>query len=257
MKKTTTNTFRFDLGLALLITGAMANLPVWIGAFMASDAQGEISLWVHNVLLPFLAGISAIAMGLTVTGGLVYSIVRLGSMKPTIEHKIRNKDEYKSIVNVRFYIAWGSVIILIVISPALLAPFVYMMVSGSESLFSVLGDPWSAVWSVGRVLAADLAMGAVALVTGVHLPANAATSAQAGGAMTATESGNGSKGATQTAKKKLQSAPDMRKCDVNGCGISYRWPNGKGAHFKQYHRDLLIQKGIPVGVSVSSKEVAK
>jgi ABC-type transport system involved in multi-copper enzyme maturation permease subunit len=50
----------FDLGLFLLITGALANVTIWIGAFVATEEEGPVGAWVREILLPIL--------GLTVTG---------------------------------------------------------------------------------------------------------------------------------------------------------------------------------------------
>lgn len=170
-KNKSSSKFRFDFGIFLLITGGLSNITIWIGAFVATEAQGAVSAWVRSTFLPVLGGISGLAMGITVAAGLVYVISKLNEMKPAIERKVRGKDEYKSTPNIRFYGAWTAIILLLIISPALLAPHVYMTMSGAESLFQVLGSYWTAVWSVGRIVAADLAMSAVALVHGVHISA--------------------------------------------------------------------------------------
>jgi hypothetical protein len=252
-KKKTEKKFEFDLGLFLLITGALANVTLWIGAFVATEAAGPIGTWVRDWLLPILGGISGLAMGITVTAGLVYVLARLNRMKPTTDRKVKGaKKKYKTVPNVHFYTAWASIILLLIISPALLAPYVFMVISGSSSIYAVLGDTWARVWSVGRIIAADLAMGAVALVYGVQLHAIAGSARPA----------RGSKGATQpVAPAKVTPEPtaetastpsvpsDLRPCDVPGCGIPYKWPQGKGAHYKQYHKDLVIRKAIPVGMS--------
>jgi len=245
--------FRFDLGIFLLITGGLSNITIWIGAFVATEAQGSISVWVRNAFLPILGGISGLAMGITVAASLVYVISKLSEMKPTIERKVRGKDEVKSTPNIRFYGAWTAIILLLVISPALLAPHVYMTMSGAESLFQVLGSYWTAVWSVGRIIAADLAMSAVALVHGVHLGAVAPVQSVGQTASTAKGATDSKTSATRTAKgakAAASSEPEKRQCDVPECSVSYRWPQGKGAHYKQFHKDLVIQKGIPARVSL-------
>jgi len=265
MTKPKNKKFGFDFGLLLLITGALANITIWIGAFVATESQGPVGAWVRSSLLPILGGVSGLAMGITVTAGLVYVLGRLGRMKATTEHKMRGKkDKYHSVPNMRFYGAWASIILLLIISPAMLAPYVFMTISGAQSLYAVLGESWARIWSVGRIVAADLAMSAVALVHGVHFAASgqsARTRTGATGAIrtpkAATQSDARAKGSARTPKGEVRTAgtaADMRPCDVPGCGIPYRWPQGKGAHFKKHHPDLVIQKGIPVqmGAQVDS-----
>jgi hypothetical protein len=161
MKKTekpNKHKFQFDLGLFLLITGALANVTLWIGAFVATEADGPIGAWVREVLLPILGGISGLSMGITVTVGLVYVLARLNHLKPTVEQKVKGtKKKYKTVPNPRFYTAWGSIILLLIISPALLGPYVFMVIAGKENLYAVLGDWWARAWSVARIIAADLA----------------------------------------------------------------------------------------------------
>lgn len=253
-----------DLGLLLLLTGGLANVTIWIGAFVSSEAEGPIGAWVHNVLLPLLGGISGLSMGITVTGGLVYVLARINRMKPSTERKVKGtKKKYQSVPNARYYTAWAAIILLLVISPMLLAPYVYMTISGAASLFAVLGATWAGAWSVGRVLAADLALAAVAMVHGVQLPAvGSATQARTASkekpetAGSATEPSQvQAQPAAQTTAPAETAVPstELRPCDVPGCEISYKWPNGKGAHFKKYHQDLVIQKGIPAKVSLPIK----
>jgi len=242
---------KFDLGLFLLITGALANVTLWIGAFVATEAAGPIGTWVRKVLLPILGSVSGLAMGITATFGLVYVLARLNNLKPTMDLKVKGtKKKYRTVPNPRFYTAWASMVLLLIISPVLLGPYVVMLMTGKESVYAVLGDVWVRPWSVFRVIAADLALGAVALVYGVQLHALTGSARPV----------RGSKGATQSAPAATQTpepvAPtpsrpsDVRPCDVPGCEISYRWPQGKGAHYKRYHRDLVIQKGIPAKVSL-------
>jgi hypothetical protein len=244
---------QIDLGLFLLITGALSNITLWIGAFVSTEAAGPIGTWVREILLPILGGISGLAMGITATFGLVYVLARLSQLKPTVDQKVRGtKRKYKTIPNPRFYTAWASIILLVIISPVLLGPYALMLITGKESVYAVLGDFWARPWSVFRVLAADLALGAVAMVYGVQLHTIAGAGRPARASRSATQSVAGATESPKTAPE-VASAPEsadgLRQCDVDGCEISYKWPNGKGAHFKKYHRDLLIQKGIPVGMS--------
>jgi len=245
----------FDLGLLLLITGALANITIWIGAFVATEADGPVGAWVRDLLLPVLGGVSGLAMGITVTVGLVYVLARLGKLKPSLDQKVKGKkNKYRSVANVRFYTAWVAVILLLIISPALLAPYVFMIISGSESIYTVLGDWWARAWSVGRIVAADLAMSAVALVYGVQLHALAGPARPSHSSKGATTT---AAGANRTPNQTPRTASDLRPCDVPGCKLSYVWPHGKGAHYKKHHPDLVIQKGIPAKVSLPIKAEKK
>lgn len=154
-----------DVGLLLLITGSISNIPLWIGVFTSTEARGPVGEWIRTALLPVVGGLSGLSMAITVGVGLVYVLGRLGKMQPTLERKVRGKDEYKSQPNVRFYVASGAIVTLFLISLAILSPYVYQVGSDAESLFKVLGN-WAGLWSVGRVLAADLALAAVAAVHG-------------------------------------------------------------------------------------------
>lgn len=268
MKNNSANKWNIDLGIVLLITGALSNITIWIGAFVSTETAGPVGDWVRQWLLPILGGVSGLAMGFTVAVGLVYVIAKLNAMKPTVERKVAGKKKgtkkIKTMPNRRYVMGWAAIILLLGISPALLAPYVYMTISGTTTLFLVLGD-WAGLWSVGRILAADLAMGAVALVQGVHLPANAPASGPSGVTTSAAQSGSqpvrSAKGAAdsgsktaRTQKTATESAPEMRQCDVPGCEIAYRWPNGKGGHLKKYHPDLVIQKGIPAKMALPIKQ---
>jgi hypothetical protein len=253
--------FHFDLGLVLLTTGALSNITIWIGAFVSTETAGPVGVWVEQWLMPILGGISGLAMGFTVAVGLVYVIAKLNAMKPTVERKVAGKKKgtknLKTMPNRRYVMGWAAIILLLVISPALLAPHVFRIMSGEKTLFDVLGSEWAKVWSVGRVLAADLAMGAVALVQGVHLPSNAPTSAQTGGATGGAQSGSQPARSAKPATVSATTAKELRPCDVSGCGVPYKWPQGKGAHYRQYHPDLIIKKGIPFKMTLPLEDSKK
>ena len=236
----------FDFGAVLLITGALANVPLWIGAFVSTDAQGPVVVWIRDMALPVLDSLAAVTMGFTVAFGLVYVVSHLGKMKPIIETKVRGKDEYKTSPNYRFYGALTSIVLLLSISVALLSPFELMKLSSEKTLYLVLSERWAGWWSIGRVVAADLALGAIALVHGVHLGAEPGATAKPA---PATGAGQSKSTASRTSSKPARSAAEMRTCEVKGCGVAFRWPNGKGAHMKKYHPELCIPKGLPIDVS--------
>jgi hypothetical protein len=177
MKKDKKSNFNLDFGTFLLITGALANVPLWIGAFTSAESQSPVTSWINAIALPVLGSLAALAMGFTTAFGLVYVISHLGKMQPTIERKVRGKDEYKIHANIRFYGAAGAVGLLLAISLVLLSPVALMIVSGKATLYGVLGSQWAGVWAFGRVAAADLALGAIALVHGVQFGATAGATA--------------------------------------------------------------------------------
>lgn len=251
MKNKQKKKLQVDFGLVLLVTGALANIPLWVGAFVSTEAGGSVSVWIQEYALPLLGSVSALAMGFTTAFGLVYVISALGRMQPTFERKMRGKDEYKTHTNYRFYGALLAIVLLLSISMALLSPLALMMVSGKSTLYSVLGSQWAGWWSFGRVAAADLALGAIALVHGVQLGAAPSASVSSVGASGAIQSKGSS---IRSAKKQARTANEMRECEYR-CGMSYRWPQGKGAHMKKHHPDLVIQKGIPVGVAYQTMDM--
>lgn len=167
-KETKKANFKIDLGSLLLITGALANVTMWIGAFSSTEAQGPVSMWINGYLLPTLGSLSGLAMGITAVSGLIFILARIASMQPTYERKTRGKDEYKTYVNYRYWMTVGVLALLVVVSWALLAPFAFSQLSGAANLYQVMGVTWSRWWSIGRVVAADLVIGGVALVQGAH-----------------------------------------------------------------------------------------
>lgn len=100
----------------------------------------------------------------------------------------------------------------------------------------------------------------VAITVGGFISGGEAQAHSVAPAKGATESGADApapaKGANRTPKKSDVRAVEMRVCDL-GCGMSYRWPQGKGAHMKKYHRDLCIVKGTPAASVLPLKEQSK
>lgn len=231
----------FDIGLFLLVTGVAANFPLWIGAFMAGSVESEITQWIHEVFLPPAFGVAGFAMAITVGFGLIYVAVQLTKMQPTSEKKLRGRDEYKTEVNWRYWIAIGSVIVLLIISAFILGPQAYVDLSKAPSMYAMLGEDLSKVWAALRVLAGDLALIAIGLVRGVHFGSRAPAK---GTTRTATSATNSDSGKPRTPKKSVAPASDLRLCEY-GCGIEYKHPNGKGGHMKKHHPELLIIKGTP------------
>ena len=186
-----------DLGMVLLITGALANVTLWVGAFSSTEATGPVSTWIQSVLMPILGSVAGFAMGVTSVSGLVLVLWRLAAMQPTYERKVRGKDEYKTHVNYRYWMTVGVLVLLLVVSWALLSPFEFGRMKGTTSLYEILGETWSRWWAFGRVLAADLILAGVALVSGSHPGAIRSTGAAEG---SNSQSDGSSKSATRSAK---------------------------------------------------------
>ncbi len=178
--KNTKPKVNIDLGTVLLITGALANVTLWVGAFSSTEATGPVSDWIKNILMPILGSVAGFAMGVTAVSGLVLVLWRLSAMQPTYERKVRGKDEYKTYVNYRYWITVGVMVLLLVVSWALLSPFEFGRMKGTTSLYEILGETWSRWWAFGRVLAADLILAGVALVSGSHPGANRSATAADG-----------------------------------------------------------------------------
>lgn len=159
---------KIDFGTVLLITGGLANITMWIGAFSSTEAKGPVGEWIATYLLPILGSVSGLAMGITAVAGLVLVMVRLSAMQPTFERKVRGKDEYKTLVNYRYWMTVGVLVLLIIASWALLSPFAFAQLSGSQNLYIVMGDGLSRWWAFGRIAAADLVIIGLALVQDTH-----------------------------------------------------------------------------------------
>jgi hypothetical protein len=157
--------------------------------------------------MPILGSVAGFAMGVTAVAGLVLVLWRLAGMQPTFERKVRGKDEYKTHVNYRYWMTVAVLVLLLVVSWALLSPFEFGRMKGTTSLYEILGERWSRWWAFGRVLAADLILAGVALVSGSHPGANrSASSADGsnslsdGSSKPATRSGKGSGRGAKPAK---------------------------------------------------------
>lgn len=243
----------FDIGLFLLVTGVAANFPLWIGAFMSGSVESNVARWIHEVFLPPAFGVAGFAMAVTVGFGLIYVAVQLTKMQPTIEKKVRGRDEYKSEVNWRYWIAIGSVITLLIISAFILGPQAYVDLSKAPSMYAMLGENYSKVWAALRVLAGDLALIAIGLVRGVHFGSSAGAK---GANRTATSATNSEGGKPRTPKKSVGGAVEIRLCEY-GCGMKYKHPNGKGGHMKKHHPELLIVKGTPAQMVLPINQTEK
>lgn len=224
------NSWTLDLGTVLLWTGAFANVTMWIGAFSSTEAQGPVGDWIRVYFLPALGSLSGLAMGITAVAGLVFVLVRFAAMTPTYERKVRGKDEYKTHVNYRYWMTVVVLVVLVIVSWALLSPFAFAQLSGAENLYQVMGDQWSRVWSVGRIVAADLVLGGISLVNGAHLGANrSAGEPGASGSLSGTSESlrsSSAKGSGRSAKvsAKKAAAGAVYACPHAGAGCEVTKP---------------------------------
>lgn len=229
--KTKTN---IDFATILLITGALANVTLWVGAFSSTEAVGPVSTWIQSVMMPILGSVAGFAMGVTAVSGLVLVLWRLAAMQPTYERKVRGKDEYKTHVNYRYWMTVGVLVSLLVVSWALLSPFEFGRMKGTTSLYEILGETWSRWWAFGRVLAADLILAGVALVSGSHTGANRSAGAADG---TSSQSDGSRKSANRSGKGSGRGAkPKKLVADIPcphagaGCGFMGASQNAVNAH---------------------------
>jgi len=238
---------KINFGAVLLVTGALANITMWIGAFSSTEANGPVGEWIAQYLLPILGSASGLAMGVTAVSGLVLVMIRLSAMQPTFERKVRGKEEYKTLVNYRYWMTVGVLVLLLLASWALLAPFAFTQLSGAANLYTVMGDRWSRWWAFGRVVAGDLVIVGLALVQGAH----PGTNRSAGdGAQTNSQSGSNQPPASRSSRSAKKSKPlSNTACRFAGagCARTFTSQNAANAHartceFKpmQIDQSLLI-----------------
>jgi hypothetical protein len=217
-------------------------------------------------VLPALAAYSGLAIGVTMSLGLVYVFERLAGMSPVNSRKLRGREEYRETPNYRYWIALVAGVVLMVCEPFLLGPYVQTTLTGA-SLREVLGT-WFAVWSWFRVFAGVLALIALAVTAGAPIlqvesaketaaPAKEPAQVAPGVVAVAPEPVQPVQSAVAVATAPAQVAPGaiadvplpaqapeavaptehdahagMTLCDVPGCGMWYR---SKGAHWKARH----------------------
>lgn len=255
MKKEIKKHINFDFGTFLLITGGLANITMWIGAFSSTEAKGPVGEWIAAYLLPILGSVSGLAMGITAVAGLVLVLVRLSAMQPTYERKVRGKDEYKTLVNYRYWLTAGVLVLLLIASWALLAPFAFAQLSGSNNLYLVMGDSWSRWWAFGRIVAADLVLGGIALVSGSHPGANRSTG-------DATQSNTQSDGKQPTANRSARSAKKISPLSNTpcrfagaGCARTFASQNAANAHARTCEfKPMKIDQSLLIKTTEENKK---
>jgi len=255
MKKEKTKKISIDFGTVLLITGGLANITMWIGAFSSTEAKGPVGTWISAYLLPILGSVSGLAMGITAVAGLILVLVRLSAMQPTYERKVRGKDEYKTLVNYRYWMTVGVLVLMVIASWALLAPFAFTQLSGSDSLYTVMGDRWSRWWAFGRIVAADLVLGGIALVRGTHAGANRTAG---DGATSNTQSDGKQPTANRSARSAKKSKPQSNtacRFAGAGCARTFASQNAANAHARSCEfKPMQIDQSLLINAKEENKK---
>lgn len=146
-------------GTFLIILAALSNAGRWVGMYLVSD---NAPTWVWSVT-PFLNILSALSTAMVIAGGLSFVAHRLGNLQPTLERKVRGKEETYTIPNVRFWTAALAGAGILAMSAFLLPPYIRMMLP--DELSAEIGSV-KASWSVMSVLVGDLVIVAIAMVDG-------------------------------------------------------------------------------------------
>ena len=145
-------------GTFLIILAALSNAGRWVGMYLVSD---NAPTWVWSVT-PFLNILSALSTAMVIAGGLSFVAHRLGNLQPTLERKVRGKEETYTIPNVRFWTAALAGAGILAMSAFLLPPYIRMMLP--DELSAEIGSVKA--WSVMSVLVGDLVIVAIAMVDG-------------------------------------------------------------------------------------------
>ena len=145
-------------GTFLIILAALSNAGRWVGMYLVSD---NAPTWVWSVT-PFLNILSALSPAMVIAGGLSFVAHRLGNLQPTLERKVRGKEETYTIPNVRFWTAALAGAGILAMSAFLLPPYIRMMLP--DELSAEIGSVKA--WSVMSVLVGDLVIVAIAMVDG-------------------------------------------------------------------------------------------
>jgi hypothetical protein len=246
---------KIDFGIVLLITGTLANISMWIGAFSSTEAKGPVGEWIALYLLPILGSFSGLAMGVTAVAGLVLVMIRLSAMQPTFERKVRGKDEYKTLVNYRYWMTAGVLALLIVASWALLSPFAFAQLSGSQNLYVLMGDGLSRWWAFGRIAAADLVIIGLALVQGTHAGANrSAGDGPQGNTLSDGKQPTANRSARSAKKSKPLSNIPCRFAGA-GCARTFASQNAANAHARTCeYKPMKIDQSLLIKASEENKK---
>ena len=134
--------------------------------------------------------------------------------------------------------------ILLSFSALMVAPALYILWTASLSF----PDWFVLIMAVAGAVAPDVAITVGGFISGEDVQARSVASTKGTPESDAGATGS-AKGAIRSPRKSDVAAAQMRACDL-GCGMSYRWPQGKGAHMKKYHPELCIVKGTPAAVAL-------
>lgn len=257
-------TTRFEIG-RLVTYGAAAFQAYHMGrAFYVYDPDGW-HLGTVNFGGSILGAIVnvIVAMAAVKLPGMAATFASLKELLPKASRKADKKEERArsralktmTLAKKKNLYAQFGFILLLSFSALLVGPALYMLWSKTMPF-----HPFFIGFLAGvAAVVPDIAITVGGFVTNDGQTSSEAKSANAG-AKSASESvasaSAGAKGAICTPAKSDRSATEMRTCDL-GCGMSYRWPQGKGAHMKKYHAELCIVKGTPAFVALPLKDQQK
>jgi len=206
-------------GTVLIVTAGLSNVGRWVGMYLISD---NAPTWVWSVT-PFLNAFSAIATALTLVGGLSFVAHRLGNLQPTLERKVRGKEETRTIVNFRFWMAAAAGVGILALSAFLLPPYIRLMLPDElKAEIASVG-----MWSVMSVLVGDLVIVAIAVTDG-KAAGFTRTPSQSDGTSEANKPQKSASG--RSAKGKSRSANFECAHAGAGCGRTFASQNAANAH---------------------------
>lgn len=223
-------------GTLLIILAALSNVGRWVGMYLVSD---NAPMWVWTVT-PWLNIVSALSTALVIAGGLSFVAHRLGNLQPTLERKVRGREEKRTFPNIRFWTAAVAGIGILAMSAFLLPPYIRMMLPAELS--AQIGNVKA--WSVMSVLVGDMVIVAIAMVDGKS--AGFTSQSVAGSSKSNAGATESSKRVRTSAKGPMKSVAVAskypRKCDY--CDELLASSNAVGGHMKKHHPDMCKKKSL-------------
>lgn len=123
------------------------------------------------------------------------------------------------------WLAYGAGAVLLVLMPIIVAPAFYV------SLPLIFQDPYRCAVAVACAMAPDVVAVLIAAQSAALQAADKSDAAPA-------------TAQNRTPRKRAAQAAAVRRCTEPGCGMSFAWPNGKGAHYKRYHRPVKVDQSL-------------
>ena len=144
----------------------------------------------------------------------------------------------------RRWLAYGAGVVLLVLSPASVAPAIYLELSAlplPPAILIMTSVTWAMLADVGVVLSGAIAgKGMIA----ADAPALATTATHK--PQTATQPAEPAPATAKSAGRKF-AQPAKVRCTEPGCGMEYAAVGGKGGHYKKHHAPIAIDKSLLIG----------